>query len=291
MFLLSSRAGMTKSLSKYVRLTMVLLVCFAIASCNPKKNLSAEEVLRRAILRGHTMDSASLSASVSASVQDGTVLSGSSVIQAVLQNGGTSWSVTSTFQATGTVFKSEETSGRITVLTMDGRQFFVKADGLQGMVADLMKQAMTGSLNGWWVTGQSQSGQIIRTVRSAPAPAELNAATAMFVIVDSTAPRRGQDGRLEHRLDVRLSKEAQSALFTEETTEMATMEGTLFIDAEEFTLRRSSWTIENLMTPFGPTALHFDISLQDFDRAPDVLLPQGSSATLPLKDIFATFSF
>ncbi len=236
------------------------------------------------------MDSASVSASVTATVDGGKTFSGSSVVQAILRNGGTSWSMTSTFQADGLLFGSDKSSGRLTLLTADGHQFFLKTDDLQGPLSDLMKKTLTGSRNGWWVTGESQSGRLLKTVRSAPAPEELGKAADMFEIIAATPPRRGQDGRLEYRLEVVLSKDAKRALFPPETVDDAAMEGTLLIDAVDFTLKRSSWKIAGVKTSFGLLSIDFDVALKDFDRAPDISLPIGSSATLPLKDFFATIS-
>lgn len=283
--------GFARLQSMHVVLAAGCICAVLFTGCNAKSGLPPEEVLRRAILRGHTLDSASLSASVSVAIDEGKSLSGSSVVQAILHNGGTAWSATSTFRASGTFVPSGETSGRVTVLTLDGHQLFLKPESLQGEISELVKKTLTGSQNGWWTIGESESGQVVRTVRSAPAPAELDQAASMFTITDSRPPRRGQDGRLEYRLDVELSKKVQEELFPPNTTENAVVTGTLFIDAQDFTLRRSAWEIHDLKTLFGLASIHFDVSLQDFDRAPVIKLPVGSSATLPFKDIFATFSF
>jgi hypothetical protein len=267
-------------------LSVAVSACM-LAGCAGRNALEPEEVLRRAIIRGHTMDSASISAEATVRIDGRQSFSGSVVVQAVLQSGGTAWSADASFRGAGWP-AGTDSSGRIRILTADGSRFFVKAESLQGALHDLLIGTQTGSQSGWWVTGDAALSPA--PVRSAPSPDQLDRAAGMFEITGATGPKRGQGGRREYVLHVRLSHAAGSELFASSVTDKTETAGILVIDADDFTLRRSEWRISGLQSPLGTLNVSFDVSLTDFNRAPEIVIPSGSSAVLPLKEIFATFS-
>lgn len=263
------------------------IATLVVVSCIPRSNISAEEVLRRTIIRSHTLDSANLTATVSAQLNGKKAMSGSALIEGVIQNGGLSWSLVSSVRVRG-LLPNDQSSGNVSLLTPDGQVYYVHFDTIQGAATAVVPLIGTGSANGWWKTGTSLPVQAY--TRTIPSPSELEQAVSLFTIVDFSSPRRGADGRLQYRLTVSLADDAMQSLFGQYVSEETRTTGTLTIDALDFSLRRTQWSLESLQTSEGSLNLAFDITLKDFDTAAEVVLPTGSSATLPLKDIFATFS-
>lgn len=265
---------------------MMIVTLFGV-SCTPRSHISAEEVLRRTVIRSHTLDSASFTASVSAHLDGGKTISGSSIVQGVIQNSGMSWSLTSDFRIHG-LLPDDDSSGNVSLLTPDGDAYYVRFDAIEGGLQSVLPLMGSGSANSWWKIGQSVPKQ--KYTRTIPDPLELDQAVARFTIQDFLPLQRGSDGRLEYRMNVLLSDEAMHSLLGQYVSEESHATGTLAIDAHDFTLRRTQWSLQHLQTPSGTLNVTFDIDLKDFDSAKEVVVPSGSSATLPLKDIFATFS-
>jgi hypothetical protein len=267
-------------------LALLPLLFLFIAACNPKQILPPDEVLRRTILRSSSVDSVLMNGTVSMSLDGPRKMSGSSLLHMSMQNGGMAWSVRSDVRFTGPL--GERSSGMVDIRTADSHQFFVRFDETQGSLFLALQKTMSGSLQDWKSFGDPVLLQAIG--RHTPTPQELESAAAIFRIDQSSPPKRGDEGRLEYTLDVTLTDDALLKLFPPKIAEKTHIFGTLVIDAKNFTLHRARWTVEGIETDYGTVKAIFEVTLRDFDHAPEISLPHGSTAMLPLKDIFATFS-
>lgn len=266
----------------------IVLLALLLASCGtPPKPLPPEEVLRRAIIRSSAIESASVSASASILLKGYSSFSGSAVIQGVLRGTG-SWSADVSFQGRDSAGHGRPASGRVRAVSLDGSQVFIKPDSLQGDLLEAYAKTLTGSLSGWWYVGQPAGTP--PGGRRTLAPAELNQAAAMFRIDSSSGPEPFADSGTAYRISVTLTPDAVAALFAGSAKPTTAAYGTLVVDAADFTLIRATWNLRDVLTSFGPADIALDVALGDINRAPEIVLPSGSSAALPLNGVFATIS-
>lgn len=249
----------------------LLCVCF-IAGCSwNTERLPAGEVLRRTILRSRTLESVTASASFTVVATSLNGFSGSMVLQSVIHDGGGSWSADATFQ--GVDGLRRPASGRVRALSPNGSQILIRLESAEGPATDALRRTLSGGTGIWRSIGQPSEGQSARTV---PGPEEMERAAGMFEIVEDLGIETIQ-GIAQYHLKVRLSP--QALLLFGNPGEAA---GDLWIDRKTFTLRRARWVLTGLRTPLGITSAIGDVGFSDFDSAPHVELPTGSSQILPL---------
>lgn len=266
---------------------LLLGILLFLASCGEVKPLEPEEVLKRSIIRSSAVESASVSASVFILLKGYSSFSGSAVVQGVLRGSG-GWSADISFQGRDSNGTGAPESGKIRTISVDGSQIFLKPESLQGPMLELYAKSLTGSLNGWWVTGQPASLPL--GGRRTLSPADLSETASMFTIISASGPLKISDRKKAYRIDVLLSDDAVRTLFADSAKENTSIRGTLWINALDFTLLRAEWNLRDLMTVFGPADLSVDVTLSDINRPTEISLPTGSSSKLPLNGAFATIS-
>ncbi len=276
-------------MQRSLRRSSILLLALALSSCAaPPPALEAGEVLRRAIIRSSAIDSASISASASVLLKGYSTFSGSAVIQGVLRGSG-GWSADISFQGRDSAGRGEAESGTIKVLSLDGSQIFLNPKSLQGPLLHIVSKSLTGSVNGWWVMGQPSP--IPTGGRHTLSPAELDETASLFRIDGSSGPSAYAGRRTTaYRIAVTLTPDALRALFAGAAKDKTAISGVLWIDAEDFTLLRATWNLADILTSFGPADILLDVVLGDINRAPEIVPPTGSSATLLLNSVFDTIS-
>ncbi len=271
-----------------LRRTSLLLLAISLAACGQKPvSLEPREVLRRAIIRSSSIESASISASASVLLKGYATFSGSAVIQGVIRGAG-GYSADISFQGKDSVGGGQAESGLVRVVSIDGSQVFLKPESLRGPQLEPFAQSLSGSLNGWWFIGQPSS--LPPGGRHTLSPAELDEMSSLFTIGDVKEPEIFSGRRKAYRIPVSLEQKAVAALFAHSAKENTAVRGTLWIDTADFTLVRATWRLGDLLTPFGPADILLDVSFTDINRAPEIVLPTGSASALPLNGVFATIS-
>lgn len=272
----------------YIRRSALLaFIPLLLVSCAEEKPLEASEVLRRSIIRSSAIESASVSASAFVLLKGYASFSGSAVIQGVIRGTG-GWSADIAFQGRDSQGTGAPESGRILSVSLDGSQIFLKPESLQGPMLEAYAKTLTGSLNGWWMTGQPAA--IPQGGRHTLGPAELNQTAELFSILGSSGPDPYPGRRKAYRIHVALTPDAVTTLFANSAKENTEIQGVLWIDANDFTLLRATWDLRDVLTAFGPADLSLDVTLSDVNHAPEIFPPTGSSGILPLNGVFATIS-
>jgi len=244
------------------------------------------EILKRSIVKNAAMESTSFSASAFLRTKGYATLSGSAVVQGVLRSAG-GWSADISFQGRDSIGTGAFESGRIRSVSRDGTQILLSFDSLQGPIVENFIRTLTGSSNGWWSIGEPS----MRTNgRGAISPMQLNDIASLFQIHALHPPEKLFGSVKSYRLDISLIPNAVRNLFGDFAKENATVSGTLWINAKDFTLLRAVWNLEAILTPLGPADLVIDVTLSGSTATPEIILPTGSAGILSFKSVFATIS-
>lgn len=272
------------------RVLPLISLCLLAASCGSAPDLPPGEVIRRAVINSHLLDSVAVSVSASFGTEGSSSLSGSLVAQGVLRNGGQAWSADAAFdtERTGrTGYK--HASGRIIASVPGDGRTFLRFESLQGLDIKFPVLSSTGTTSGWWVIGTESKPDAPTVAQTAPDPAVLDSYASALTVTENMGTQRGRDGTLQYHYRVKLDPSFMRSLAGSDTDD-ATAEGELWISTVDFSLRRVQWVIGGLPTSSGPIGLRVDAAFSDQNRAPLVRRPTGSAATLPLDSIFAIFS-
>lgn len=270
----------------YISATAYCIILLS-ACANRDPQLSPEEVIRRAVIRSHTVESVSVALSGNMKLESQPSLSGSIVVQGVVRSGGRAWSADSSFivESTGGLGHTQA-SGRLVLVAPGNGQIFLRPESMEGMLGEAVRRTLTGSVSGWWVMGEEQK---VDVSSQTPDPDTLSAYADAIVVTENFGIQDGVDGDRYH-YKVELKPEAIAILDPSADASELSATGELWIDTKTFVLTRAMWDIDGLRSEHGVARIHADALFTDYDSSPQIQGPVGSATTLPLESIFAIFS-
>lgn len=276
-------------MKRFFSLSAAAYCIIFLSGCGSREpQLLPEEVVRRAVIRSHTVESVSVSLSANFVTQSESSLSGSIVTQGVVRSGGRAWSADTSFIVeSAEMLGAAQASGRLVLAAPGNGQVFLRPESMEGMLGEAVRRTLTGSLSGWWVVGEEQKVDVSTT--PTPDPNVLSAYADAIVVTQNFGIQEGAGDDLYH-YKVALKPEAIAILDPSADASTLSATGDLWIDAKTFVLARAVWDIDGLQSEYGTARLHVDVLFTDYDSSPQIRGPVGSAATLPLESIFAIFS-
>ena len=268
------------------RIPILGILILLLSSCTKEQvTLEPSEVLKRSIIKSSSVESVTISASAFLILKGYTSFSGSAVVQGVVRGSG-GWAADVTFQGRDSLGKGGFESGNFSALSVDGSQIFLKPTSLQGPVLSAYAQTLSGSINGWWVTGEPSPET--HSGRHTLSPQELKETASLFDVRAMTGPAMYSSVKRAYQLSVVVKPDAVSSLFADAAKDNTVVSGTLWIDAKDFSLLRASWNLRDVFTQIGPADISFDVTFSDYGRSKEIIPPTGSASVLPLNGVFAT---
>ncbi len=273
-------------------LSIVLCLSFALSACGRKADLPPEEVIRRAVIRSNTVESVAVSLSADMKTETSSALSGSIIMQAVIRSGGQAWSADTSFQIESSAKRGHErASGRLVAVSPGTGKTYMRLESAEGSLGQLLRKSFTGSTNGWMVYGTDSDAAPVH--RGTPDPVMLSSYANALSVTENLGMQEDSQGRSVYHYHVALKPEGLASLpqgGTPEAVGALTARGEMWIDAQDFSLRRVTWNVSGIPTSVGTLTLHADALFSEYNSASQIQAPAGTSATLPLESIFAIFS-
>lgn len=273
------------------RLSGFLLVALLCGCTLGAPDLPPNEVLKRSVIKSHSVNSVSIAVASTFQTQGQKTLSGSMIIQGVLRAGGRVWSADTAFdieskEATG----SQYMTGRAVFISPGTGLQYLRIESLEGELGAKIKALLNTSSSMWWVTGTPKDNTDSEVIR-APDPAILEEYVNAIQIVDDLGIAKLEDKTKAYHYKVTLKPEVLAVLDPDDVSAGDFIaEGELWINAKDFSLRRAIWDLSNVESEAGTVDIHADINFSNFNKAPQITEPNGSIETLPLESIFAIFS-
>ncbi len=262
---------------------MLIIGCIALASCSVKPQpLPPQEVLKRALIAGHTLQSARFDAAAVLSPGDGAQLKLSAI--GVLKGYGTSFRLEGSGKLLGSAgLENAGFSGDV-VLPGSG-EAYLRVDKLEIPGRQEVLEALFGTdpepLAHWWVTGYANSKEMPLAPDASMIDSQLS---ALRMEKDDGLEKSGEE--YEYHYELSVDREALQGLADSGLPPAG--RGDVWIDARTFALRRAAWTLEDI--PMGNWSVHLYVDVRFSAHNQDVQLeiPYGQIPSLPQESIFAT---
>ncbi len=274
----------------------IFVVCLGsvlLASCGRRPvELPPEEVIRRTVLRSQTVDSVSYEGIASLVLDGKQELSGNTAVSGVIRNIDRTWAM----QAAGEFVKKEggkilrKGSGAVSLSSPKPGALFLRIERLQGPLFKM--PVLSGSVLGKWWRTTGTAAEVIPGTGGTPDPRLVDAYVSAVEVLGGGLEPLG--GEFVYRYSVRVSSGAlwnfMKRLPPLPGTSSFDARGEVWIDPATFLLRRAKWTVRSLPVRGGNLSATLEVVLREYDRAPDIPLPEATGPALSPDTIFDIFS-
>jgi hypothetical protein len=267
-------------------LSGTVLCTLALFSCTSKpEQFGSEEVMKRALIAGNSLQSADLSGSLLVTVAQTAVIN--AVVSGAVVDGGATLLVNASGRVQGG--DGEQPLAFSGALTVPGTgEVYFRIDqfdmpGAQELLSECFDDPAT-ALKRWWKTGSFKRSAVNR--QAADALLIQRQLQALRIDKDNGMSKSGETYLYHYevsidpdRLDTLLDQTA-----TDDEAPPVSGNGELWIDARTFQLTRAVWNVGD-----GMLEVRADIHVLRHGRGGRLLLPTGEAETVSPDSAFATF--
>jgi len=274
----------------------IFVVCLGsvlLASCGKRPvELPPQEVIRRTVLRSQTIDSVSYEGIASLALDGKQELSGNVAVSGVIRTIDRTWAM----EAAGEFVKKEggnilrKGSGAVSLSSPKPGALFLRIERLQGPLFKM--PVLSGSVLGKWWRTTGTAAEVIQGTGGTPDPRLVDAYVSALEVMGGGLEPLG--GGFVYRYSVRVSSGAlwnfMKRMPPRSGAPSFDARGEVWIDPSTFLLQRAKWTVRSFPVRSGNLHATLEVVLREYDRAPDIPLPEALRSVLSPDTIFDIFS-
>lgn len=281
----SARVWMRSAMPKRIATTMA--VSLMLLSCGGKPEaLPSQEVLKRALITGYTLQSADIDADAELTLPGFLRMHGR--VTGSLRNGGLTLQAT----ASGTVNadSAEQPVSLAGILTIPGTgETFLRIDELEIPGRDAVLAAGFGdssaALQRWWRAGNNERPAAVRETADAR---HIERQMQSLRIDKDMGMERSDAGYAYHYA---VTIDPQASVQNGESDAMPDLRGSgeIWIDARTFRLLRAKWIVADIPLAGTLGSVLLDVRLRNHGKGGHLVLPDNDAEPVPDDGAFAIF--